>query len=93
MLQALMRIPRIRDLVFAPDLGKLVARGSEIWVDNTTLLQQPDEPDSQMVPLMTFYSVRGNHGTALKASELARDTARFLNRQRELMIRAGKRRK
>ena len=85
MLRALMRIPRIRDLVFAPDIGPLVARGNEVWFENTTLLQQPGEPDSRMVPLMTFHSVRGNHGTKLDGFELARDTARFLNRQRRLM--------
>jgi len=88
MLRGLLRLPLVRELVFAPDIGRFFAVGNEVRFENTTLLQQPGEPDSRVETLLTINTIRGNMGTVLDGQQLAHDAAALFNKARSQASRA-----
>ena len=79
MIRALLNTDFGRAFVHAPDVGQFYAKANEVWFENTTLLQQPGELDSQHQRLMLFDDVDGNMGTKVSGTELAKIVATVLN--------------
>ncbi len=86
----LLKFPEIRNAVFAPDIGPFFARGNTICFENTTLLQQPGEPDSKVDEFVTIHSIRGNMGTTVDGARLAPLAANLLNKMRDKVQKASR---
>ena len=93
MLEALARLPAVRNVVFAPDIGNLYAERNELRFVTAAMPQLPTDPEPEVKTILTFHTVRTHLGTVLSGEQMAAEAARFFNKERERLWRHASRRR